>query len=330
MHSEKKETRDWKNGILFGVPISSNFPFIINLPECHREPQLRISVESSEARLTVTEEPIYDSANAGATAAPRVRAFRKSGWYELWISGVGRYRIGPSRILCFPATEDWATLEVHLLGTAFSFWLELSGRLCLHAASLVLKNRAILLLGGNGSGKTTLAVECLRNGCPLVSDDISSISHKDSTWFVHPSYPQLRLWPEAVARLGLDSLELRRVLPGTDKRRVPVGPTGLGYLHPEKIPLAAAFVLQRLPSDQQLNVGRIRSGEALFTLTENSFLRRLPRSVGLEVSRFERFADLVSQVPVFQFAYPEGIDQLGDAFLALERHVLGLTSPDNS
>ena len=328
MNSEKNDRREWKKGRLFGVPISTNFPFIINLPGCHRAPQLRISVEDPKPRLTVTGEPIYDSADAGETATPRVQAFRKPGSFELWISGVGCYRIGRSRILCFPATEDWATLEVYLLGTAFSFWLELSGRICLHASSLILKDRTILLLGGNGSGKTTLAVECLRNGCPLVSDDISSLSCENQIWFVHPSYPQLRLWPEAVERLGLDPLELRPVWPRTDKRRVPVGCDGVGHLHPEKTPLTAAFVLQRLPSDQQLNLHQIRSGEAVFTLTENSFLRRLPRSVGLEASRFERLSDLVSQVPIFQFAYPEGIDQLGAAYLKLGRQVMGLGGPD--
>ena len=66
--------------------------------------------------------------------------------------------------------DDPARLE-EVLDTLALFLLTRSGRIPLHAASIVFGDTAILLAGSSGSGKSTLALTADRAGIPVLSED---------------------------------------------------------------------------------------------------------------------------------------------------------------
>ena len=73
-----------------------------------------------------------------------------------------------------------------------------------HASSVVIDNKAVLLRGPSGSGKSDLALRLIRQGAALLSDDYVSLREEDGAIVAHP--------PETIAGLievrGLGILRL--------------------------------------------------------------------------------------------------------------------------
>jgi hypothetical protein len=89
--------------------------------------------------------------------------------------------------------------------------------LVLHASVVACGGRAVAFLGKNGWGKSTLAAALHAKGYDLVADDVAAVvvDHEVS---VFPGFPQVKLWPEAVTRLGEPPGRLPLLHPGFDKR----------------------------------------------------------------------------------------------------------------
>jgi hypothetical protein len=116
-----------------------------------------------------------------------------------------------------------ATLRHLLLDQVLPLALGRMGRTPIHASAVhVPRFGVIAFAGGPGCGKSTLAAALAREGCAVLSDDCLVIDvRRHAAWAV-PSYPGVRLWPDAATRLGYRG---RRVAHYSDKLRV--GRTGL-------------------------------------------------------------------------------------------------------
>jgi hypothetical protein len=69
-------------------------------------------------------------------------------------------------------TVNWEEISdmVHML------FMRLFDVFCLHAASLILKDKGVILTGTSGSGKTTAALALIQRGATLLSDELTLIS----------------------------------------------------------------------------------------------------------------------------------------------------------
>ncbi len=136
-------------------------------------------------------------------------------WEGVGIFGVrgGReVRISPD-----PQVEA-PLLRSFLLGPVFAVLLRQRGFLVLHASAVEIDGRAYLFMGGSGWGKSTVAAALCRQGGRLLSDDVTAIDLTGAEPTVMPGYPQLKLWPDSVAALGLDPEDLPRLHALSDKR----------------------------------------------------------------------------------------------------------------
>jgi hypothetical protein len=111
------------------------------------------------------------------------------------------------------------------------------GRLAIHASAVHVPGTGVIAFAGRaGSGKSTLAAALARGGCAVLSDDCLADVRPDGIWAI-PSYPGVRLWPDAASRLGFRG---RPVAHYSDKVRV--GPSALpSGLRPAR--LRALFLL---------------------------------------------------------------------------------------
>ena len=107
-------------------------------------------------------------------------------------------------------------LRLSLLGPALALALHQRGLFLLHASAVSVNGEAVAFLGMHGFGKSTTAALLNARGHPLVSDDLLAVSVEDQT--VHPGFPQLKLWPDALQTLGLPPHELPQVHPDVPKR----------------------------------------------------------------------------------------------------------------
>ena len=114
-----------------------------------------------------------------------------------------------------------ATLRHLLLDQVLPLALGRMGRMAIHASAVHVPGLgAVAFAGGPGSGKSTLAAALARAGCAVLSDDCLVIAVRSGGVWAIPSYPGVRLWPDAASRLGYRG---RLVAHYSDKVRVATG-----------------------------------------------------------------------------------------------------------
>lgn len=248
-----------------------------------------------------------------------VSLFRAADCEILRFAGVADFHLLPGQIVAHPATADPSPLiEIHLLGTVFSYWLQKQGLVTLHASAVAIGGRAAAFCSTQGGGKTGLAAALLQAGHPLLSDDLLPVEEREGTFFGRPGYPQMRMWPDEATHFLGGFEDLPVVHPGLSKRRVPVG-AGWGSFHDAPLPLAGLYLLERRPDGEPLEIHPLSPRDALIELLRHTFAPRLVQAAGFEPSRFERLARLVVQVPVRRLRYPSGFDQLSLGVAAVRR-----------
>jgi hypothetical protein len=154
--------------------------------------------------------------------------------YLLRAPGVGRILIAPdgSELICDPEpdSQEWATL---LPAQALPLAATLRGLEVLHAAGIVLRDRAVLLAGQPGAGKSSLAAALLRQGAGLLSDDAVALERRGKALIAHPGVGLLHLRPAEHLRLSAQErealgaetgfLDRRRYLPAAALSPAPFG-----------------------------------------------------------------------------------------------------------
>jgi hypothetical protein len=106
------------------------------------------------------------------------------------------------------ANVDEALLRTILLGPVLCVVLRQRGLLVLHASCININNKGVAFMGGSGWGKSTLATAFHTKNYDVLTDDVLPIQIKTGQPVVFSSYPQFKLYPEAVTSLGQDTKSL--------------------------------------------------------------------------------------------------------------------------
>jgi hypothetical protein len=240
---------------------------------------------------------------------------------ELRFPGLGMFQVkGGSHIsICPSAGAAEMDLRALVLGPLWAAVCYQRRRLLLHAAACRGKGRTLLLCGRSGSGKSTLLAALVRMGYVPLSDDTCVVDLTPGVPpAVHGGVPRLKLWPEALARLGLDRRDATPVLSSVDKLQIPwsgVGPPAAGgpgalYLldwgDPAIEPLRGLTALQELAA----------AGAYCPWLLEHV----LPLA-----EYWDALLRLLRAMPLFRFRRPQAWDCLPEALDLLSGHVSELS-----
>jgi hypothetical protein len=303
---------DWPVYSLYGLKLASDFPFANRLVNTTGEPDLTFRlVDAPPVGGWEEDTPAYASSpELDGAEESLLYVYRRGSYHILRITGVVDYYIAPESIACYlldPAYEHLA--EIHLLGIAFSLWLELRGIPALHASAVVIEEGAVAFLATNRGGKSSLAAILMQAGYPLLTDDILPLEQRGEMFLGRPGYPQMRMWPDQASRFLGRYEDLGVVHPAYSKRRVPVGEDGLGTFHSEPVPLTCFYLPERRDPagwGTGIEIGPVSRVEALMSLVGQSFVPHTVEALGLQAQRLNFFARLLSQVPVRRVVYPEG------------------------
>lgn len=336
---------------LYGLTLQSDFLFTHPLsgPDPGRGPgsadlvfelvdNARLPGEDRPGEPEPGAETVYRSPERLTGGESVLTAVRAGAWTLLRFADTGAFAVGPDRIVARPDggldPARRTLLELRLLGPVLAFWLERSGRVALHAAAVTVEGRAAVFLSSNHGGKTSLAAALLRQGRPLLTDDVlaleeafeetaggetdGAVDGSIDGFRAHPGYPQVRLWPADVGRfLARDpGASFPRVHPGFDKVRVPVGEGGLGSFDGTARPPGCIYLPDRGgrsaedPGADGIEITDISRRDAVLALLRHSFLPRLVAAMGWQERRLEQLARVATAVPVRRLTYPSGHEHL--------------------
>jgi hypothetical protein len=220
------------------------------------------------------------------------------------LPGVGTFLVRRGREILVdpdPGAGD-ALLQLALLGPVLAALLQQRGTLVLHASAVEVAGAAVGFLGARGAGKSTMAAALLGRGYPVLADDILAVSLQSGLPQALPGFPQLKLWPDAVAALGGDPTLLPPICEGEDKRARAIG----GIFRSGAVPLARLYVLSAgdVPAIEPL-----ASGDAFLELVSHSYGITWLHGVS-GPAQFAARAELVRRVPINRLRRPPGLDQL--------------------
>jgi hypothetical protein len=266
-------------------------------------------------------------ARAGPAAAGEAwfvhGALPGGGDYLRW-SGLFEFAVSPSGRAIAARQLDGAspeTLRAYLLGQVVSFALVRRGIEPLHGTAVVLAGGAVAFLGDSGYGKSTLGAAFLREGCPILTDDVLVVRARATRILAWPGPARIKLFPEVALRL-LGRARGRPMNDLTPKRLISLDGRGRA---PGPVPLSALFVLAR-PGQEgtgRISVRRLSARHACIELIRNTF-----NTMIAEPDRLARQLDLAgrlaAQVPVFALSYPRELDRLPEVVRAIRTRLAGL------
>ena len=124
--------------------------------------------------------------------------------FILTVDTVARFYVkdGKKIIVAKNANAGDDEMRLFLLGSTLAALFYQRGLFPLHSSTVEIGNEAIAICGISGVGKSTLAASFMKSGKKLLADDISVITFKEGKPYVNPSYPQMKLWADAVKYLG--------------------------------------------------------------------------------------------------------------------------------
>jgi len=273
-------------------------------------------------------------------AAPR-RPGRR--WFHHWRFPDGRRWVAFARdpegyILRFPHLADFdvrpETSEIHchpgpdtpshtlrhlLLDQVLPLVAGGRDRVALHGSVVAIDHGAIAFLGDPGRGKSMLAARLARRGCRLVSDDCCLLRSGKSGFDVVPSYPGVRLAPDAVDHVfGTPLVAPQSVAHYTTKVRI--GDDRLTF-QDTPLPIHRLYViapLEELEATSAITITPRAPREAFFDLVNYTFHLDVGHAPRLRET-FSLAADIVEHIDMRYLSFPWNLseaDAVADAVLA--------------
>lgn len=267
-----------------------------------------------DPRALVTGDVVYQSLYADKYGTPRLIVSRALDHLRLRYSGVAVFHLSGSSIFCYPSRGvSPKILEEYFLGGLLSLWLEQHGIPVLHAAAFVVNGCAVGFLSNSGGGKSVLAASMVQSGYALVTDDKLAVEASRDRFLVHPSYPEMRLWPSE-AKHFFGQSETAAMEPLTrSKVHIALGSNGLGKFCREAVPLGCLYLPSRRSAngrEAEVEIVPVSPRESLIELVRHSFVARIVEALGMQSERLRLFARLSRSIPMRRLFYPDGLQYL--------------------
>jgi hypothetical protein len=275
-----------------------------------RSPQTGAAIQSLEPEELSYASAYKDEAGNPAltiwkTANSRYLRLAYFDGTQFWLDRKGRevWATWPSSL----EIEDTAT---YLLGPVLGVLLRLRGVTCLHASAVAFGDKAVAFVGAEGAGKSTTAAALAQRGHAILSDDVVTLAEHNGSFFVHPAYPYLCLWPESVESLYGSAEALPRFSANYEKRCLSLRKQVLRF-EERALPLSAIYILGDRRGDPAPMVEELTPSRAFFSLVVNTFATNTLDS-NMRAKEFEILARLAPNVPIRTLCAHENVGRLAD------------------
>ncbi len=296
----------------YGTAIESDLPLPALPPLAEGWPKVVVR-HLRNAWPAAPRELVHELADADDAVVYRVE---RQGARYLWsYPAIGRFAVARDGRLIEWVVESAPRSDAAaaVSGPVLGFALQLQGMTSLHGSATAVDGEAVALLGPSGYGKSTVAAALLAHGAELLTDDVLAIDFLEGRPQALPSYPSMKLWPDALGRLlsGDGWQTLPRHASWLDKRVVPA--SEVGAVCPEARPLGAIFVLVPTVPESEPAPQPFEGKDALLALVAHGYNAQLlalePELLANQLDVYRRVAECV---PVFALACPRTFDRLNE------------------
>jgi hypothetical protein len=238
--------------------------------------------------------------------------------YHFFVPDIGEYRVRSGREVLVVRTPGAGDRDIRLfiLGSVLGALFYQRGLLALHASVVRTPAGAVAFCGAGGAGKSTLAASLYAGGFQFVADDLCRFDiDADGHVLAHPSTPRLKLWKDALAKLGHEASALERDYRRADKFHLAVvhrNPSAAVRVH-------AMYVLAW--GDTRIEPLRGLSGLKEL-VTSASYRPDLLAHLEQKAAHWQRCTALARQLPLYRFARPMDVAHMDDALNLLQTHVI--------
>ena len=222
--------------------------------------------------------------------------------FKLNIKDVGYYEIiDGKQMIIEPLQDNLDKIRVFLLGSAMGALLFQRGILPIHGSAIKVNNEVFVFSGHSGAGKSTLAQAFIQEGYQLMSDDVVAVEKIDSdSIFIHPAYPQQKLWSQSLDMYKIEDKNLKQIWEGEDKYRLSVNHA---FSHQA---LSFTTLVQLNVSDQvdKLQVKEVHGAEKLKILIDETYRNFFAIEMGIQKFHFQLCSLIANQVKVLKLTRP--------------------------
>jgi hypothetical protein len=244
--------------------------------------------------------------------------------FLLVVPGIARFLMTQGRRIAVEIEDGVAEEEagVFLAGTVFGILLHQRRHIVLHASAIAVQGGAVLFCGPSGAGKSTLAAALAQRGYPFVTDDFCVIATGAGAPRVFPDGRLLKLWDQAIDRLGLQESRGEALRARIEKFYVEPKATARAAL-----PLRAVYLLQEARPPRTPGVERPNVVDAALILRRNAYRPQMVVRMGQKAEYFGAAAEIANAAGVFTLTRSLGFGRIAQTIEWLEAHwrATGLT-----
>lgn len=245
-----------------------------------------------------------DRLSADAEIEPGLQR-AQDGTCLLSVPGIAQFCITSDRITVHAlAQAESQAVQLFLFGSAMGVVLHLRGVFPLHGSTVCKPDgTAAVFCGHSRAGKSTTVAALGQRGLASVADDVSAIrlDEHGQAW-VYPGLPRMKLWGNALKKLGLASGA--QIRPGMDKYHVDLP------VSREPVRLTSLYELQPQPGTTAVLLDPISGMQRVSTLLTHTYRPPYIKILGLQAQHMARVARLASQFQMARIRRPQSRDSI--------------------
>ena len=184
-------------------------------------------------------------------------------------------------------------------------------RFGLHASAVAIRGAAVAFLGRSGLGKSTLAAAFGLRGAPIVTDDCLILDLSRTRVVAVPTYPLLRLWREAIDRIGASGWRPAQAAQSASKLRLGLDNVAGVRFRRRPLPLGRLYLLQRGRGTAPPRIVPLSGRQSYIELVKFR-LRLDPRDPIALRRECDQLAQIARAVPLAQLQIPSDFAALPD------------------
>jgi hypothetical protein len=244
------------------------------------------------------------------------------GWSYVRYDGMFDFVISPpGDCIRFRMLADMPldSFECYALGRILSFALVKKGFEPLHAATVVVGQRAVAFLGASDFGKSSLASCFVADGYQLLTDDVLRLEEQeDGRYIAFPGPMRLKLSPR-IARLLMRDFSVRTPINFKHPHSKRVYPMTAAQSCAAPVPVAAIYAVtspRKVFRKQGISISALPAVDSLvkvLTFTHNHNLTGPERLV----RQFEAARRLIDKVPLRSLSFPRKLQSLPEVKAAI-------------